>query len=128
MATPAENAIWEARARIMWGENPTQVARWLRDQDVPETLVDDTIRNCLKERAIEVRRRGIHQTFVGVAAIALALGAYFTMLSTGVVHSRIFVIVLLAGMYGLWQASSGLMLLFSGGSARGSVGDMGSDI
>jgi hypothetical protein len=128
MPTPAENAIWEGRARIMWGEAPDAVAQWMRNQGVENRLVEETIRTCLKERDAEVRRRGLIQTLSGVGIVGAAVAAYIAMISTGYVVRPVFVMCLLAGLYGSWQLANGAFLLFSGASARGSVGAMGSEL
>ncbi|HYF48098.1 MAG TPA: hypothetical protein VEJ63_01735 [Planctomycetota bacterium] len=132
----AESAIWEGRARIMWGESPEEVSAWMQSQGVEAQRADDVIQLALQERSAEARRRGMIQLFMGIGIVAVCGGVlYFLVVGYGALSKTtgagsrgpgaLAGVLFLGVLYGLWQLIDGIMLLVRGGRAKGSVASMG---
>ena len=130
MATPrsTESLIYEARARIIWGEKADAVFEWLGENGVPEQLSRDIIRTSLKERALEIRKRGASEIIIGLAIAALGAGGIAGMNFVGVFSSRIGGLCGLAAVYGLYRLMRGIVWVIEGGKTHGSITDLGDGI
>ena len=119
-----ESLIYEARARIIWGDAPEEVAEWLASQGVEEEKVRQIVWACLKERRDEVRRKGLAELLIG--ALITTAGAFGIggMHFVGIVHSKAFALFILVGLYGLYRAGKGLVYLVSGHRIPGSLTEM----
>jgi len=122
-----ESIIWEARARISWGDPQAEVVEWLQKQGVEQNLIDDLIRVSLKERDAEIRKRGVVEISIGGFILAVAASMLIGMFASGVAVRGIYVASGAAGIYGLYRISRGWEWLFVGGKVRGSITEMGDD-
>lgn len=123
-----ESTIWEARARISWGDAPATVRAWGLEQGLSAEIIDDVIRVSMKERAADVRRRGINELFAGLGIMVLGGGPIAGMYCIGYWHSRVFALCGVVIAFGFIRTVRGFGWLSSGSSMRGSVAEMGKDI
>lgn len=119
-----ESLIWEARARIMWGEQPHIVKEFLQDNGVAQIMIDDIVRVSLKERASEIRRRGVSEIASGLGIGLLGGAGFLTMQLIDLWHSKVFALCGLAVGYGAFRLIRGLSWLSDAGNMRGSITDM----
>jgi hypothetical protein len=120
-----ESLIWEARARIMWGEKPHKVKEYLTENGVEQRMIDDIIKVSLKERASEIRQRGVTELLCGVGIALLGGSGFGAMYLIGYWHSKVFAACGLAVAYGLFRLIRGLSWVSDGSNMRGSITDMG---
>ena len=98
-----EQVIFEARARILWGESASSVREWLISNGLSGTEADGQITEFTAERVTELRRLGIKNMIIGVAIWAggtlmvYPCFRYFDSLS----HIRRPVFIVLFGLVGL---------------------------
>jgi hypothetical protein len=62
-----EKVLAEVRARTMWGESPESLRLWLlgHEAEIPESLADEMIRMCRRERSLTLRRSGTRDLILG---------------------------------------------------------------
>lgn len=128
MAPPArttESLIYEARARIMWGDKPDQVMEWLHENGVGEQISRDIIRTSLIERAKEVRSRGVSEAVVGLLIAAAGGAGIGGMYYIGFMQSRVFALCGLAIAFGAFRLLRGIGWILEGGKTSGSVSNLG---
>ena len=123
-----ESLMWDARARIMWGEAIDKVADSLMEQGVDSDRVDELIRACLKERAADIRRRGISELFIGVGIIVLAGLVIVGMFSAGFIAGKLFAACVVAAFYGFYRGVRGGFWLWDGARTRGSIATLDDSI
>ena len=122
-----ESLLYEARSRIIWGEEPARVAAWLREQKVEPHRIADILKSAQAERADIIRKKGIDEVFMGVTS--LVLSALLLVVMWNYITGRGQVgpylgFVGLVGVYGIFCIARGLNWIYSGASLRGSVTDM----
>jgi hypothetical protein len=122
-AKKTESIIWEARARIIWGEPTAQISEWMKEQGLDQSLIDDTILTCQKERAVEIRKRGIGELIIGSSIITVMVVVFLVLIYFDVML-RISVVVVL---YGVYRLIRGIDMILSGGRMKGSVTDITQD-
>ncbi len=122
-----EAAIWEGRARIMWGDSPDKVADWMRQQGVPQQQIDDVIRVCMKERDTEIRRKGMRDLLIGSGIMGVSTAAGAALIASGA-RPRLFGACLLGALYGFFRLTRGLFWLLRGGKTRGSLASLDDEI
>lgn len=112
-----ESLIWDARARIMWGESTSEVTEWLKSQGVEQQRIDEIIQTCQKERDLAVRKRGINEVVIGSLCVVACVGIV-------IAAERIAVWNVLGAFFGAYLVISGVFKLMQGGSTPGSLTDM----
>lgn len=124
-----EKLILEARAKIIWGDSPASVATWLRSQNVDERRIQEVLDVALRERDLEIRRKGGEELIAGGAifGIAVVLLIVLASVSGGPRGSQLFAALVVAAAYGVYRLVNGVVLLGRGASARGSVGSINND-
>jgi hypothetical protein len=108
--------LTEARARIIWGDEPESVREFLISKGVSASSADDKIRELSAERYSEIRKIGIWNTLSGVALVGGAAALiYFSFkypyFDIAFHHGRGFAGVVIAGFYGLWKLVNGIIYL-----------------
>jgi hypothetical protein len=130
--TPSPEAlIYEARARILWGEPIAEVCAWLQERGVDQQRIDDVIRVSLAERAAVVRKRAIMETVIGggiVLGTAALMAAYIQFTANSGGRKSGFGIIVAVGFYGLYRLCRGIMWLISGAGVRGSLTELGGEL
>ncbi len=107
----------EARARIIWGDDPKSVRAFLASNGMSAADADVKIKELTLERNAEIRRLGIRDVLVGVLLIATAgIFSYWMFTSSHIPRVSVrsakgYGILVLAGLYGLWKLLNGVMRL-----------------
>lgn len=68
-----ENALSDARCRVIWGESPDRVKEFLLDSDFPNEQADRALATLLDERHATVRENGIRK-LVKATVLLMILG------------------------------------------------------
>jgi hypothetical protein len=120
-----ESIMYEARARVMWGESEKDVVEWLMSQGIDDNRIDELMNNridelmnaCRKERDMEIRKKGIAALLLGGGIVAVCVFVFFSGIFSAYLMVALF--------FGLYKVIDGLFLLLNGGKIRGSVSDIG---
>jgi hypothetical protein len=128
-----EKLVIEARARITWGDSAAQVRDWLLSQKINDFEADGVLRELLAARAASMRKRGVVNVVVGLAAIvAAAIVGWMPWIleSQGIelVKGRAFSFFIvgsgLIGIYGAKQLIDGIERILRGARAEGADTDV----
>ena len=119
-----EQAKNEARSKIMWGDDPTQVATFLRTQGFTAEEAQAIIGPIVKERAQAVRKTGMNKIFVGVGMMLIPVVALVIFLSVGYIPMKIFGLLVAIGVWGAFRVLNGVIMVLSPKSEKGDVSEM----
>lgn len=93
--------LWEARARVTWGDPPELVQDWLVAQGAVPVLARQVVESLMRERARSIRLRGIRDLLIGGSVAALcALGMTALVIWGGPLRAKGFGLIFAAGMAG----------------------------
>ncbi len=113
--TPA-NVIVEARAKIIWGEEPSSVHAFLTLNGMPIADADRTIQELVTERNKEVKEMGVRGTCIGAAIIcAVVIIIWYELEHPSKLfpakQGKAMYLMFLVGLYGIWRLIGGLFRL-----------------
>jgi hypothetical protein len=115
--------MFEARAKILWGDPPAQVLGYLRGQGFDQEEAQAMVQELNAERTAEVRANGIKYLCGGIALIAVPIVALMLFLRVGYIYVRTFLFTLVIGAVGVFLAIKGAMMLLSPKSEGGNVAE-----
>jgi hypothetical protein len=118
--TRAEN---EARAKIMWGDDPKKVASFLRSEGLSFEEANSMVQELFVERAKTVRAEGFKKMIIGGALVLVPIVFFLACLAAGRIPVRILALTVMAGFYGLWQFVKGLLMFLAPKSESGDIYD-----
>jgi hypothetical protein len=105
--------IQDAKSKIIWGEDPEDVKRYLRENgNIGDAQVDGLIKAFMSERNAHARGEAIKKITVGslllsIPILYLAI-SYFII---GYIFTKIVALTCVPGIYGLIKLSDGLILM-----------------
>jgi hypothetical protein len=122
--------IVEARARIIWGDEPASVRYFLTSNGVAVAEADAKIEELTIERNAEIRKLGIRDVLIGMVLMVPAI-IFFCILfarshipSLTVRSGKGYGVMALAALYGLWRLVNGVIRLVRPKSEHGSIPDI----
>ncbi|MFA6286893.1 MAG: hypothetical protein WC661_05855 [Opitutaceae bacterium] len=119
-----EEAKIEARAKIIWGEPSENVSAFLQGHGFGEKEIFEHLANFDRERAEVIRSSGIKKITMGALLIPIPLVAYIVFIMNGAIPTRLFTLTVLIGLYGIWKATNGIMMIMAPGTERGDLSDL----
>lgn len=118
-----EQAKHEARAKIMWGDQPRDVAKFLVMHGFAPQEASEMVQGMFQERLATLRGDGIKKVILGCACIAVPIVAFFIFMSFGVIPVKLFAITVMVGLWGCWQVFNGIFMLVAPKIATGDVAE-----
>jgi hypothetical protein len=125
-----DKLIAEARAKIIWGDEPSSVRDFLTSNGMSEADADANLAEFVLERSAEIRRLGIRDVLIGVVLLGGA-GIFFYLLSRPTnTHSvristgKLYGVLGVAACYGFWRLINGIIRLLRPAFERGSIQDL----
>jgi hypothetical protein len=111
-----DNVIVEARARIIWGEEPSSVHAFLTVNGVSTADADQKIQELVTERNKEVRKIGVRGTCIGAAIIcAVVIFIWYNFDHPSKLfpsrQGKAMYYMYFVGLYGIWKLIGGLFHL-----------------
>src|ERR1017187_4506156 len=127
-----EQAITEARARIIWGEPSSSVRSFMVSNGISDIVADTKIREFIAERSDEIRRLGIRSIIIGVTlmvasggVVACWMAVYGTRIVVEWQFTRAaFTILVLIGLFGVWKLLRGVIYFVAPQSEHKSIPDI----
>lgn len=115
-----EQAQHEARAKILWGDPPKEVTKYLMMQGFSAKEATELVNELFQERAATIRSDGIRKICIGVGLILVPIVSWFGFMGIGVIYIKLFALTIMAGLYGLYSLINGIIMC---ASPRSIVGD-----
>ncbi|HEY6226593.1 MAG TPA: hypothetical protein VI282_05670 [Verrucomicrobiae bacterium] len=119
-----DRAAGEARAKIMWGDDPAEITKYLMSQGFSADEAKSTLAPMLADRAQMVRKAGVGRMFVGTGMMLLPVVSTIVCLIIGYFPIKLLAITVAIGIWGGWKFLSGLIMFLSPKSEKGDVADM----
>ena len=113
----------EARAKILWGDAPEEVVRFLMGQGIPVPEASAIVEELFQERTATLRRSGIAKMVGGGLLICVPIVAWYIFNSLGYIYVKLFAFMVIAGFYGVWIGIKGAMMCFDPKAAEGDVAE-----
>jgi hypothetical protein len=125
-----DDLIVEARARIIWGDEPASVRCFLTSNGMATAEADAKIKELTLERNAEIRKLGIRDVLIGVVVMAAAIIFFYMLFARSNIPSQTvrsgkgYGVLALAALYGLWRLVNGVIRLVRPKSEHGSIPDI----
>jgi hypothetical protein len=126
----SENLIVEAKARIIWGDEPESVRSYLISNGMSDAEANVKIRELTMERNAEIRKVGLRDVLVGMVLIGAAGAFFYSILASSHLPSvsgtrgKAYGILVIAAVYGLWRLMNGIVRLVRPISDHESIPDI----
>jgi hypothetical protein len=111
----------EARAKIFWGDEPQTVINFLRMNGLPYEEAEAIVGDIVRERMANIRGSGIRNIATGAFLVAIPVAVELIFMSRGKIY--VSVILILLGLWGLWNIVKGIMMLISPEIQKGDLTD-----
>jgi hypothetical protein len=119
-----ETAKNEARSKIMWGDDPADVQKFLMAHGFSSEEAKAAVTPILEERKQSVRKAGVHKIFTGIGMMFVPVIAAVVFLSVGFFPIKIFGLCVAIGVWGAFRILSGIIMYLSPKSEKGDVSEM----
>jgi hypothetical protein len=119
-----EQAIREARSKIMWGDDPAEVAKFLMGHGFNRDESQTAIEPLLVERKEAVRKAGLNKIFTGIGMMCVPVIAGFLFLQMPIFPLKLFGATVAVGLWGAYRVLGGTMMFLSPKGEKGDVADM----
>ena len=113
----------EARAKILWGDPPREVARYLMMQGFAAAEATELVNELFQERAATIRGDGIKKIFMGIGLILVPIIAWFSFMSFGRLFVKLFALTIMAGLYGVYVLIKGIFMTMAPKSVAGDASE-----
>jgi hypothetical protein len=114
----------EARSKIIWGDDPVEVQKFLRTHGFTQAEAEEIIAPVLVERAQAVRGVGKGKIFTGVGMMLLPVVSIIVCFMIGYFPIKLIGATVAVGIWGLGRTLSGVIMFVSPKSEKGDVADM----
>jgi hypothetical protein len=115
----------ESRSRIIWGDSKAEVESWLKDQGIDQFEIDAIIKDCMAERANEIRTEGMKKsakwTLALVGFVILHVVFWYGL---GFTTNKVLAICIIGSLVSGYKALDGILKFFFAGRTRGSITEM----
>ena len=113
----------EARAKILWGDQPEEVIKYLVIKGVQPDEAAGVVRVMLKERSSAIRGNGVRKMVIGAVLVGVPIAALIMFIKIGVISFTIMGITGAVGLWGGWMAFTGIFMLLAPKSEAGDVAE-----
>jgi hypothetical protein len=116
-----EQAVHEARAKMLWGDTLPQVTSFLMIQGFPAPEASQVAKELFRERSATIRKNGLKKIVIGILLALLPVGTLLVMLAQGMLILQVLAITIMFGLYGLYQIIKGIFMTLSPKTEGGDV-------
>lgn len=113
----------EAKAKILWGEPPEEVIKFLMIRGFSYQEASDKVRVLFKERIAAIRANGIGKMLIGIFVAFGSAALLLVLWKAGMISIWLFGSVAIGGVYGLWMILKGLLKVLAPKSERGDASE-----
>jgi hypothetical protein len=115
--------MFEARAKISWGDSPQEVLKYLMVNGFTYEEANEFVNDLFNQRAAAIRSNGIKYAFGGALLVCVPIGFWLICLHSGVLLPRTLVVTIAIGLIGLGVLIKGLFMIFAPKSTSGDVSE-----
>jgi hypothetical protein len=127
--------MFEARAKISWGDSPQEVLKYLMINGIPHEEANEFVNDLFDQRAAAIRSRGILYIFAGIGLVCVPIVMWFVAQRASEVYNwghtshltsramRGLLITIGIGLGGIGLLIKGLFMFFSPQSSSGDVAE-----
>src|SRR5262249_21159154 len=119
-------ALFEARAKISWGDPPAEVLKYLMIQGYPYDEAAQIVQEMFAERAAAIRQKGFVYMAGGVGMICVPILPWLIFLNAGIISSRplpFLIVTVFVGRGGIALLIKGFFMFVTPQSAPGDVAE-----
>jgi hypothetical protein len=113
----------EARAKVMWGDDPEDVKKFVLMQGFTRDEATAMLAEMLDDRAQTIRKNGVRKIFIGIGMMCVPVVAFIVFTMIHFFEIKIFGATLVIGLWGAWRVLSGTIMFLSPRSEKGDVAD-----
>lgn len=103
----------EARSKIIWGDDPADVQKFLRTNGFTQAEAEEIIAPILVERALAVRGVGKGRIITGIGMMLLPVVTFIVCMMVGYFPLKIIGATVAIGFWGLWRLIAGIIMVVS---------------
>lgn len=111
----------EARAKIMWGDQPGEVKAYLVVQGYSREAAAELVDEFVQERVTSIRGNGLVKLLGGCFLVAIPIVTLLVFLFRGMIYIRTLLVTVVIGFVGVWLIIKGAMMVFAPKSEPGEV-------
>ncbi len=123
LQTDRSKAEAEARSKILWGDPPEEVLKFVLMQGLPTQDAVALVQSLVKERMATLRSLGIQKIVGGIALVCVPIAAWFVFMRVGVLPLKLFAVTVMIGLYGAYLALKGFFMVFLPKMESGDIAD-----
>jgi hypothetical protein len=116
-------AVYEARAKISWGDPPQEVLKFLMIQGFSYEEASELVQGMFRERAATIRGKGILKIVLGAFLLCVPIATWLTFLSIGLIFMKLFAVAIMVGIWGGWNVLHGIFMVMAPKSEAGDVAE-----
>jgi hypothetical protein len=113
----------EAKAKILWGDSPEDVGRFLIMQGFTQQEASELAGKLFAERAATIRANGVRKVIAGFGLICVPVVALIIFLSMKVIPTQLLGLTVMVGLWGAWMVLKGTIMMVSPKSEPGDVSE-----
>jgi len=113
----------EARAKISWGDAPTDVISDWRMQGFSQEEASSVGGTMFQQRAATSRANGIRKMVTGIGLMCVPVVAFLVFMTSGFFPIKLFAVTLMVGTYGGWLLLKGAFMFVAPKSEAGDVAE-----
>ncbi len=117
-----EQAMHEARAKILWGDSPDDVIKYLQMQSISFDDACIMVDALCTEREKNIRGKGVRKIIIGVLLVMVPLVTWLIFMHIGVIQFHLMAIVSVIGFVGAWFCIKGTLMIMSPNAEIGDIG------
>ena len=115
--------LFEARAKISWGDQPQEVLKYLVIQGFTYEEAAEVVQEMVGERAAAIRQRGFVYMIGGAGMMCVPIGTWIGFLHAGVIYPRFLIVTIFVGLGGIGLLIKGIFMFVAPGSSSGDVSE-----
>jgi hypothetical protein len=114
---------FEARAKILWGDQPEEVIRFLRIQGLDSEEASAIVHAMFRERMATIRAAGISKMLKGIGMAIGSVVTFVLFVKAGFISIWILGSIAIACLYGLWLVLTGGLKVLAPKSEAGDAAE-----
>lgn len=118
-----DQALNEARAKMMWGDEPQQVRNFLTRNGYSPEEAEELVGVMRQERVASLRSDGLKKIFTGIGLALVPVAAWIGFTSAGYISFKLMALAVMVGLYGAYQVVQGTFMLVAPKAVRGDAAE-----
>ena len=113
----------EAHAKVLWGDPPDEVVRFLMRQGISVQEARELVEPWFRERTRTIRRNGVVKVVLGTAMVCAPVVFLIVSLMAGRLLLWPFAATIIVGFWGIYEIIKGIGMFFAPKSVQGDVAE-----